>query len=39
MGFANSWAELIIRCTTIISYSIIFNGKAGEVFRTTSGVR
>ncbi|KAA3474230.1 reverse transcriptase [Gossypium australe] len=30
MGFALPWVELIMRCNSFVSYTIVINGKEGE---------
>ncbi|KAA3477626.1 reverse transcriptase [Gossypium australe] len=39
MGFASSWVEFIINCISSVSYSTVVNGKKGEVFCPTRGIR
>ncbi|KAA3483543.1 reverse transcriptase [Gossypium australe] len=39
MGFHISWVKTIMKCITTVSYSIIVNGKVGEIFRPTRGFR
>ncbi|KAA3461893.1 reverse transcriptase [Gossypium australe] len=39
MGFAISWVELIMRCINSVSYSVVINGKKGQRFTPTRGLR
>ncbi|KAA3472347.1 reverse transcriptase [Gossypium australe] len=39
MGFARKWVDLIMRCITIASYAVITNGRKGNNFQPTRGVR
>lgn len=39
MVFAKSWLELIMRCITSIFYSNTINGKVGEIFSPSRGLR
>lgn len=32
MSFTDSWVDLIMQCTTSVSYSAMVNGKVGKVF-------
>ncbi|KAF5445494.1 hypothetical protein F2P56_034541 [Juglans regia] len=35
VGFARSWIELIMRCVTTVSYSLLINGKPHRKFKPT----
>ncbi|KAH1082256.1 hypothetical protein J1N35_022017 [Gossypium stocksii] len=37
MGFALPWVELIMRCNSSVSYTIVINGKEGQNFQPTRG--
>lgn len=39
MGFAARWIELIMKCISTVSYSVLLNGKLGEEFRPSRGLR
>ncbi|KAA3454812.1 reverse transcriptase [Gossypium australe] len=39
MGFARKWVELIGRCVSSVSYAIIINGRRGNLFFPTRGLR
>ncbi|KAH1106486.1 hypothetical protein J1N35_010254 [Gossypium stocksii] len=39
MGFDESWIQLIMKCIRTISYSVVLNGKLGEVFIPKRGLR
>lgn len=39
MVFVVFWIDLIMKCITSASYSVIFNGKVGEVFKPSRGLR
>ncbi|KAA3474429.1 reverse transcriptase [Gossypium australe] len=36
--FDRSWVDIIVKCIIFVSYSVIVNGKAGEIFRPTRGL-
>ncbi|KAL6184297.1 hypothetical protein ACLB2K_045700 [Fragaria x ananassa] len=39
LGFSTSWTNLIMSCVRSVSYSIILNGKLGQWFYPTCGLR
>ncbi|XP_016706911.1 uncharacterized protein [Gossypium hirsutum] len=39
MGFAEEWVSLILRCVSIVSYTVNINGRRGDVFKPTRGLR
>ncbi|KAH1056702.1 hypothetical protein J1N35_034767 [Gossypium stocksii] len=39
MGFATSWVEFIIHCLKTVIYSILVNGKEGQKFHATRGLK
>ncbi|KAA3466594.1 reverse transcriptase [Gossypium australe] len=39
MGFDRSWVEIIMKCIISVSYLVIVNREAEEVFRPTRGLR
>lgn len=39
LGFRNKWIDLIRKCVTTASFSIIFNGKPLEKFKPSRGIR
>ncbi|KAA3489773.1 reverse transcriptase [Gossypium australe] len=39
MGFASNWIELIIKCITSVSYTVIINGSRGRTFKPSRGLR
>ena len=39
MDFSNSWCNMIYRCISSISYSILLNGYLGDSFSPNRGLR
>ncbi|XP_042969072.1 uncharacterized protein LOC122301754 [Carya illinoinensis] len=39
IGFSEKWINLIMKCVTSVSYLVLINGKPGERFRPTRGLR
>lgn len=39
MDFNNGWVNLIMRCVTSVSYSILVNGVPQESFKPSRGIR
>ncbi|KAA3480429.1 reverse transcriptase [Gossypium australe] len=39
MGFARKWVDLIMKCITTASYTVITNGRRGNCFQPTGGLR
>lgn len=39
MGFAKDWVDLVMRCLSSTSYSVIVNGCRGSNFTLTRGLR
>lgn len=39
MGFARSWADLLINCVTSVFYSAMLNGEVGLTFKPQRGLR
>ncbi|KAH1045709.1 hypothetical protein J1N35_036493 [Gossypium stocksii] len=39
MGFNEAWIQLIMRCISIVSYSVVLDGISGEVFTLKRGLR
>lgn len=39
MGFAKEWVSLILRCISTVSYVVTINGRRGNVFKPTRGLR
>lgn len=39
MGFASGWIELILKCVKSISYLVSINGRRGDFFRPSKGLR
>ncbi|KAK5818384.1 hypothetical protein PVK06_023320 [Gossypium arboreum] len=39
MGFNGSWIQLIMRCISMVTYSVELNGKSGEIFMPGRGLR
>ncbi|KAA3457895.1 reverse transcriptase [Gossypium australe] len=39
MGFSAAWVELIMKCITSVSYTVIINGNRGSPFQTSRGLR
>lgn len=39
MGFCEEWTSFIMRCITSVSYTVVINGKNGEEFQPTRGLR
>ncbi|KAA3462361.1 reverse transcriptase [Gossypium australe] len=39
MGFSVTWIELIMKCITSVSYSVIINGNRGRPFQSSRGLR
>ncbi|KAH1122210.1 hypothetical protein J1N35_005370 [Gossypium stocksii] len=37
MGFAVEWVTLIMKCISIVSYTVSVNGRKGDVFKPTRG--
>lgn len=38
MGFDPNWIDFIMKCVSTVSYLVILNGQAGELFQPTSGL-
>ncbi|KAG8499524.1 hypothetical protein CXB51_006063 [Gossypium anomalum] len=39
MGFAIEWVTLIMKCISTVSYTVNINGRRGEIFKPTRGLR
>ncbi|GMI81726.1 hypothetical protein HRI_001841900 [Hibiscus trionum] len=39
LGFAQQWTDLLMSCISTVSYSIVINGKVGDAFVPTRGLR
>lgn len=39
MGFAMNWVSLLMRCVRSVSFAIILNGKTGDFFYPSRGLR
>lgn len=39
LGFCEVWIELVMNCVKSISYSILLNGKIGNSFNSSRGIR
>ncbi|KAA3451486.1 reverse transcriptase [Gossypium australe] len=39
MGFARKWIELIMKCITSVSYTVLINGSRGRSFNPSRGLR
>lgn len=39
MGFDPGWVDSLMRCVHTVSYSVVFNGRVGDSFRPTKGLR
>ncbi|KAA3472577.1 reverse transcriptase [Gossypium australe] len=39
MGFDPGWVDSLIKCVSIVSYSVVFNGHIGKKIRPTRGLR
>ncbi|KAA3465749.1 reverse transcriptase [Gossypium australe] len=39
MGFARKWIELIMKCITSVSYTVLINGSRGRIFNPSGGLR
>ncbi|KAK5795168.1 hypothetical protein PVK06_036426 [Gossypium arboreum] len=39
MGFTMEWATLIMKCISTVSYTVNINGRRGNVFKPTRGLR
>lgn len=39
MGFDPRWVDWIMKCVSTVSYSVVFNGKLGEVFHPSRSLR
>ncbi|KAG8475435.1 hypothetical protein CXB51_032213 [Gossypium anomalum] len=39
MGFATRWIEIIMKCITTVSYSVVMNGQLGVKFQPHKGLR
>ncbi|KAA3467612.1 reverse transcriptase [Gossypium australe] len=39
MGFTKEWVALIMRCISIVSYVVNINGRRGNIFKPTRGLR
>ncbi|KAA3471190.1 reverse transcriptase [Gossypium australe] len=39
MGFHTLWVENIMKCVISVSYSVIINGRSGQTFKPTRGIR
>lgn len=38
-GFERTWVYFITKCLSIVSYSVVLNGKHGSTFRALRGLR
>jgi len=39
LGFSRRWIDLIMKCVTTVSFSILFNGEKLEKFKPSRGIR
>ncbi|KAA3477189.1 reverse transcriptase [Gossypium australe] len=39
MGFDQNWIDSIMKCVSTVSYSVVLNGQAGDIFHPTRGLR
>jgi hypothetical protein len=39
LGFSRRWIDLIMKCVTTVSFSIMFNGDKLEKFKQSRGIR
>ncbi|KAA3463112.1 reverse transcriptase [Gossypium australe] len=39
MGFAKEWTELLLRCITSVRYAVNINGRRGNLFQPSRGLR
>ncbi|XP_052488035.1 uncharacterized protein LOC105772073 [Gossypium raimondii] len=39
MGFDSEWVTILLRCVTLVSYSVVINNHIGESFYPTRGLR
>lgn len=39
MGFYDKWVALMMKCMTIVSYSILINGKPFDIIHLSQGIR
>lgn len=39
MGFHPKWVEMVMKCVTTVSFSVQINGKLGNYFKPTRGLR
>ncbi|KAA3462866.1 reverse transcriptase [Gossypium australe] len=39
IGFARKWIELIMKCITSVSYTVLINGSRGRIFNPSRGLR
>jgi hypothetical protein len=39
LGFSRRWIDLIMKCVTTVSFSIMFNGHKLEEFKPSRGIR
>ncbi|KAA3460765.1 reverse transcriptase [Gossypium australe] len=39
MGFARKWIDLIMKCITTVSYTVLINGSRGRIFNPYRGLR
>lgn len=39
MGFDPGWVDLLMKCVSMVSYSIVLNGNIGETFLLSRGLR
>jgi hypothetical protein len=39
LGFRKSWIDLVMKCVTTVSFSVLFNGESLEKFKPSRGIR
>lgn len=39
LGFNAQWRKLIMSCVSTVSYSVLLNGRPGQVFKPSGGLR
>ena len=39
IGFPDHWTNLVMKCVTTVSFSVLLNGVACEMFRLERGLR
>lgn len=39
LGFNAQWRKLIMSCVSTVSYSVLLNGRPGQVFKPSRGLR